>query len=79
MFPSTVKETNLSVILICNEENYQLFTIRVKHINRYSPQFYGDLPYTVNVSEVSSKKLIEKKYNICYIFYYLICTFLIHY
>ncbi|EFP06176.1 CRE-CDH-12 protein [Caenorhabditis remanei] len=48
VYPSTLKEANLFVTVVCNGYAYPLFTVHIDPTNRFAPQFYHE-PYVVPV------------------------------
>lgn len=51
--PSKVDVIKLFVTVVCNDEAFPLFTVRVRNNDSTSPQFYNE-PYHVEVNEVKS-------------------------
>lgn len=50
VYPSTLKEANLFVTVVCNGYAYPLFTVHIDPTNRFAPQFYHE-PYVVPIQK----------------------------
>ncbi|PIC41378.1 hypothetical protein B9Z55_008820 [Caenorhabditis nigoni] len=50
VYPSTLKEANLFVTVVCNGYAYPLFTVHIDPTNRFAPQFYQE-PYVVPIEK----------------------------
>uniref|UniRef100_A0A8R1DYU5 Cadherin domain-containing protein n=1 Tax=Caenorhabditis japonica TaxID=281687 RepID=A0A8R1DYU5_CAEJA len=48
VYPSTLKEANIFLTVICNGYAYPLFTVHIDSTNRFAPQFYHE-PYVVQL------------------------------
>uniref|UniRef100_A0A1I7U308 Cadherin domain-containing protein n=1 Tax=Caenorhabditis tropicalis TaxID=1561998 RepID=A0A1I7U308_9PELO len=50
VYPSSLKEANLFVTVVCNGYAYPLFTVHIDPTNRFAPQFYHE-PYVVPIEK----------------------------